>query len=68
MWQQVAHNVHGINEEFAIFNANMYMCAEDQQPLGKFLHVLLDTHIAFLWGDLLRHPGGKWVSACCHDL
>ena len=53
MGQQVADDVHGVDEKLAVFDADVYMGAEDQQALGEFLHVLLHAHVALLWGDLL---------------
>src|SRR6266487_5571830 len=46
MRQQVARNVHGINEKFAIFDTDMHVGAEDQQALGEFLHILLHAGVA----------------------
>ncbi len=68
MGQQVADDVHGVDEKLAVFDADVYMGAEDQQALGEFLHVLLHAHVALLWGDLLGQPGGEGVGAGGDDL
>src|SRR5260370_15454358 len=68
MWQQVADNIHAVDEKFAVFDADVHVRAEDQQTLGEFLHVLLDAHVALLRGDLLRHPGGNGMRAGGDDL
>src|SRR5579871_786244 len=38
MRQQVTNDVHGVDQEFAVLDADMHVRPEDQQALGQFLH------------------------------
>src|SRR5579859_3607646 len=66
--QEIADDVHGINQEFAVFDANVYMGAKDEEAPSKLLHVLLDTNVALEWGDILGEPGGEGMRAGGGDL
>ncbi len=68
VWQQVTHNIHGVNHELGIFDADVYMCAEDEQALRELAHVLAHAEIALEGCDVLLHPRREGVRACGGDL
>ena len=64
MRQQVADDVHGVDHELAVLDADVDVRAEDEKLLGKVLHVLLDAQIALQRRDLLvTQDENGWVPA-----
>src|SRR5688572_1298313 len=63
MRNEVPSDVHRIDEEFTVFDADMHVRAEDQQLLRQLLHVLLHADVALQRRDLLVHPRRERVRA-----
>ncbi len=67
MRQQVAYDVHGIDQKFAVLDADMDVRAEDEQALRQFLHILLYAGIAIHRRNILLHPRRDGMRAGCRD-
>jgi len=52
----VAHHIHGINSEITVFDADVYMHAENQHPLRYRLHFFQETGVSPFGGDILIEP------------
>ena len=63
MRHHVAGRVHGFDQEFAIFDPDVHVGPENEEPLGQFLEVFLDPEVTIEWGDFLLHPARERVTA-----
>src|SRR4030095_9900956 len=54
--EQIPRDVHRLDEEVAILNADVNVRAEDEQLLREILQVLLDTDVSLERRDLLFGP------------
>ena len=63
MRHHVAGRIHGLDQEFPIFDPDVHMGPENEEPLGQLLEVFLDPDVAVERGDLLLHPTGERVTA-----
>ncbi len=61
MGQQVTGHVHGVDQEFAVFDGDVYVGAEGEQLPGQILRFPAGADHALGRRHLRRQPGGKGV-------
>ena len=60
---EIARDVHRVDHEIAIFDADVHVCAEDQQALREVAEVLLHAHVPLERRDCLFEPRREGMGA-----